>query len=181
MENQGRKAYVEQAPIKFETLSEGRKDVMRYLLQSMGEQTAIIGAASQKHVALCNMGGIAALLAFAGTKGLDTAGMMVSAFYAFAVGLVLVSVSMGCSYHATAKVFELLLDDLMAPVGASAAGTGKEKKKSTILAWCRQLRGRLLDISPVAATLLAWAALGAFVVGMVYGGLALDHLPPAKA
>ncbi len=177
MEGQEQTPNHQQAPIIFETLSDGRKEMMRYLFETSAEQTAILGAASQKHIAICNLGGIAALLAFAGTKGLDTAGMMVHAFYAFSVGLVLISVSMGCSYHITARLFRRLLDDLLKPAGGNDDPTGKAKKTQTGPTCFQQFCKGMLDFATYAATPLAWMALVAFVVGMVFGGIALDHLP----
>lgn len=180
MESQKQKSNHQQVPINYETLSEGRKEVMLYLFQTMGEQTATLGAASQKHLALCNMGGIAALLAFAGTKGLDTAGLMVYAFYAFSVGLVCVSISMGCSYHITARLFGKLLDDLTEPADGSNDGTVDEIEPSPGPTCFERFSAGLHDFATEAATPLAWLALAAFVIGMVFGGLALDHLPPPK-
>jgi len=180
MESPESKPIRQQALTNYETLSEGRKEVMLFLFQTMAEQTATLGAASQKHIAICNMGGIAALLAFAGTKGLDTAGLMVYAFYAFSVGLILVSISMGCSYHMTASLFGKMLDDLMQPAPESSQSTENESKSSANATCFEKLCAGLHAFAVEAATPLAWLSLAAFCIGMFCGGLALDHLPSPK-
>ncbi|MNU43072.1 hypothetical protein D3C71_318480 [compost metagenome] len=174
MESQKQDSTPTESPITFEVLSDGRKEVMKYLLHTMGEQTAILGAAAQKHLAICNMGGIAALLAFAGTKGFDTAGLMVAAFYAFSAGLALVSMSMGCSYHITAEQFSNVLDNLLKTV--------EERQAPSPPPSCYQRLGAGLHwFATEAASPLAWLSFAAFAVGMVFGGLALDYLPAPKS
>ncbi|KXA71807.1 hypothetical protein [Bordetella hinzii] len=155
--------------IRFEELTEGEREIWRFVLEAVTGQTAALGSAVQKHIAVANMGGLAALLAFAGTKGLDAAGHMVSAFWAFGVGLALVTLSMACSYHLTTDMYAKLLADLTRPSGASPA-------QPPLNLW-QKIQNRLVRIAVWWATPLAWMAFAALLTGMVQGGLALGSLP----
>lgn len=154
--------------IRFEDLTEGEREIWRFILEAVTGQTAALGSAVQKHIAIANMGGLAALLAFAGTKGLDAAGHMVQAFWAFGAGLALVTLSMACSYHLTRDLYERLLVDLTQPSGPPpelpAANCWKEFQRGlvAIAVWC--------------ATPLAWMGFAALLIGMLRGGLALGNL-----
>ncbi|MFY1894733.1 hypothetical protein ACOTCN_12170 [Achromobacter xylosoxidans] len=176
MESQHQSSDAAQPPIAFEMLSEGRKEVMKYMLHTAGEQTAILGATAQKHLAICNMGGIAALLAFAGTKGFDTAGLMVAAFYAFSAGLVLITISMGCSYHSIAQQFGIVLNRLL-ETSAETQDLSTPDQPS----FGKKFVAGLYWFATAASSPIAWLSFLAFATGMVFGGLALDYLPPPKS
>lgn len=154
--------------IRFEELTDGEREIWRFVLEAVTGQTAALGSAVQKHIAIANMGGLAALLAFAGTKGLDAAGHMIHAFWAFGIGLALVTLSMACSYHLTTDMYEKLLDDLTRPAGPPPTPAPSKL--------CKKIQSRLVRVAVWWATPLAWLAFAALLVGMLQGGLALGSL-----
>lgn len=159
--------------IRFEDLTEGEREIWRFVLEAVTGQTAALGSAVQKHIAVANMGGVAALLAFAGTKGLDAAGYMVVAFWAFGAGLALVTLSMACSYHLTTDMYQTLLADLTRPSGPPPTPPAKK--------FFKRIEGRLVRAAIWWATPLSWLAFLALLIGMLCGGLALRNLsPPAS-
>ncbi|MNU04866.1 hypothetical protein D3C72_2494610 [compost metagenome] len=55
-----------------------------------------------------------------------------------------------------------------------------EAESPTVATCAKRFTEALHSLATEATAPLAWLALAAFVAGMVFGGLALDHLPPQK-